>query len=558
MKKFLLVLAGIILMTSAALAASGVKRVAVLPFAANSSENLGYIQAGVTDMLISRIAAAGKIEVLSRHDVEAALEKTAMKDLTVSSASQVGKKLKVDYVIWGTITKLGPGVSVDGRILDTAVDKPPIYIFTQSQTMDDIIPQVTKLAGSAASYILEGKEPAGAVAAGALPGQAAAPAVQGSAVAQPPKSKSASFLEAIETDWIVMPPPVSERKGFSISEETPVELIGMAVGDVTGDGRNKIVAIDKQNVRIYREENGEFKLLHKAGGRSYDRYLAVDIADIKGTGVPQIFVTGINRGIPESFVLEYKGGTFVKTDTKLPWLLRVQEIQGKSVLTGQTIGNREAFNTPIFEIVWRNGKFEEGGTVKIPRGLSVYDVLIQSLSGMASSGIIALDELDYLRVFEETDKLVTSLIGLQTPKELLWTSEDQFGGSSNTFDSLQKVLSKTEIVPPATPVNIRMIGCAEAGGDDRKHIVVAKNISTVARVFSNLKVFSSSEVHDFIWTGKALLERGKTKKIKGYIADMQIRDINGDGKPELVLALVTNPGSLARTKSVIVAYTLNP
>ena len=53
-------------------------------------------------------------------------------------------------------------------------------------------------------------------------------------------------------------------------------------------------------------------------------------------------------------------------------------------------------STQIYEIVWRNGKYVSGDKMKIPMGLSIYGLTIDTLGSGTSEKIIALDELDYL------------------------------------------------------------------------------------------------------------------------------------------------------------------
>ena len=54
-----------------------------------------------------------------------------------------------------------------------------------------------------------------------------------------------------------------------------------------------------------------------------------------------------------------------------------------------------------------------------------------------------------------------------------------------------------------------------------------------------------------------MAENWKTKKINGYIADYCIKDIDNDGKPEIVLALVQSVSTSLSNKSVIVIYKLD-
>ncbi len=81
-------------------------------------------------------------------------------------------------------------------------------------------------------------------------------------------------------------------------------------------------------------------------------------------------------------------------------------------------------------------------------------------------------------------------------------------------------------------------------------------LSSVGRVFKHLKLFTSSEIYNLEWDGMGMAENWRTKKINGYIADYCIKDIDNDGKPEIVLALVLSVGASLRDKSVIVVYKL--
>ena len=64
----------------------------------------------------------------------------------------------------------------------------------------------------------------------------------------------------------------------------------------------------------------------------------MDVADTKGDGVKQIIVTSLFRNFPDSFVLEYRNGKYVRIASHMRWFLRVIEIEGKPVLLGQEMG----------------------------------------------------------------------------------------------------------------------------------------------------------------------------------------------------------------------------
>ena len=71
-----------------------------------------------------------------------------------------------------------------------------------------------------------------------------------------------------------------------------------------------------------------------------------------------------------------------------------------------------------------------------------------------------------------------------------------------------------------------------------------------------MKLFTSAEIYDLEWDGMGMVENWRTKKISGYVADYQFKDIDNDGENEVVLALVLSVGGTLSDRSVIIAYSL--
>jgi TolB-like protein len=570
MKKFIPVFILAILMISVAALAQGTKKVAVIPFGINSKEDIEYIRDGVMDMLMSRISVDGRIEVLSRTEITEHLGKSKKKGFTQSDAQSLGKRLNADFVVWGSITKIGNSMSIDGKLIDIAENKSPVSFFVQSKGMDEVVTQVNDFAKRIDKHIL-GRVPSGFESSSSAAVSPAADTVQDKQEAvslnrepQPTdalKSKKGTLTATINPEFIHnSPTPISapqsrSKTGFWMSEKINAKIIGMSIGDVNNDGKNEIVMIDQNNIMIYLKVDKSLKRIQKIAGKSYDQYLSVDVADINGTGTKQIIVTSINQGILDSFVLEYKDGKFVKIASDLPWLLRVIYVSEKPLLIGQMIGTAEPFMTPICELGWRDGKYKEVKKMKIPVGLSVYDFIIESLD-KEGDRIITMDQFDYIRVFEESDKALESLIQYFSVKEMLWKSDEKYGGSCNRFETLQTILSKQEPKPPLPYVNIRMLSC-DLYNQGKKDLIVVRNHSAVGRVLQDVKLFTSSEIVDLEWTGIGFSEAWKSKKINGYISDIQLKDIDNDGKDELVLSLLVTSSAAMSPKSVIVSYTLD-
>ena len=546
--------------------------VAVLPFTVHSAENIDYVRQGVGDMLSSRISVNEKIEVISRDATLAALKETGVKELAPADVTALGKKLNADFVVWGSITKIGSGLSIDGKLFDIAAARPALTFVALCKNMDEVIPKVTDFAQKIESHILGTPSPA----MGASPPpkeiivsrQPAAPPVTREAeiISGMKGSRKGTFTSSINPDFINAAEPL-DRKTFWKSQQFPVELKGMDIGDVNGDGLNETVMIDRNSVLIYQKKGDEFRLIQKIPGKSYDNYVALDVADINQNGIKEIIVSSYSQGIVNSFIIEFKNGAFVTLAANLRWFMRVIENTSRiPVLLGQRMGVDSGitssgwivrpFDTPIHEITWQNGEYREGRKMRIPEGLSIYGLTLEKLGEGGLEKIISLNSEDLLCIYEQTDKPLSKIAVFGGSDEFIWKSEEVYGGSNTTVDPVsQSTSSKAYTEQEPTFINLRIVSY-DLNKDGKPEFILVKNISSSGRLFSRMKLFSSAEIYDLEWDGRGMVENWRTKKISGYVADYQFKDINNDGENEVVLAVVLSVGGTLSERSVIMAYSL--
>ncbi|PKN06189.1 MAG: hypothetical protein CVU72_05750, partial [Deltaproteobacteria bacterium HGW-Deltaproteobacteria-7] len=534
----------------------------ILPFSLNSSENIDYVKQGIEEMLTSRLASTDKISVTDKNIVLEELKKAKIKNISPEAVNKIGKKLNSDYVVWGSITKIGNSISINGKMVDIANNKSDIGVFTQAQTLDDVIPKMNDFSESIIRHIVGTPPPSiapppAAPAPGVTTPQVPATLSRESQIIASMKAggkKGGTLTSVINSEFINAAEPIN-RKEFWMSQKIPTEFKGMAIGDVNNDGLNEIVVIDKNSVYIYQKTEKELKLLEKIKGNSYDNYIAVDVADINRNDLPEILVTSLNDTLLDSFVLEFKNGKYVKIASDIRWFLRVIDTSsGIPMLLCQEYGLDKPFDTPIFEMVWRDGKYVSDQKMKIPLGLSIYGLTIDNLGVGGSDKIFALDDLDYLYIIDKTNKSLSRLTSFGfAGEELIWKSDDVYGGSNNYFENIDKKNPGDR--EKSAYVNLRIL-TLDTNKDGKKEIIIVKNLSSVGRIFKYYKLFTSSEIYNLEWDGMGLAENWRTKKINGYVADYSIKDIDNDGKPEIVLALVQSVGTAIRDKSVIVVYKL--
>ena len=535
--------------------------VAVLPFSVHSAENIDYVRRGISDILSSRISVSEKIEVISPDALLTALKETGGKELAMADIYSLGKKLNADFVVWGSITKIGNSLSIDGKLFDISAYKAAVAFVAQIQNMDEVIPKINDFARKIEAHIVGAPLPtAGTLTAPketiASPQPSTQTVREAEIISGMKSSKKGTFTASINPDFINAAQPI-DSKSFWKSQQFSNEFKGMDIGDVDGDGLNETVIIDSHTVFIYQKKGSEFNLIQQITGKSYENYISVDVADINGNGIKEIIVSNYTGGIVDSFIIEFRNGKFVTIAPSLRWFMRViDNASGIPILLGQRRGVEKPFDTPIHEIRWQGGEYREGQKMQIPEGLSVYGLTLDKLGSSETEKVIVLNQDDYLNIFEQTDKPLSRIAIFGGSKELLWKSEDVFGGSNTYIDPINEGRKQTsENDDVITYINLRIV-TYDTNKDGKREIIVVKNISAAARTFQRIKLFTSAEVYNLEWDGMGLVENWRTKKTSGYVADYQFKDIDNDGENEVVLALVLATGISTKGRSVVVSYSL--
>lgn len=476
-------------------------RVAILPVIIHSPENLDFMKAGLLDMLSSRVELEGRISVIEKSQVKKALSQVSG-EIDVENARKLGQILNADYVVFGSLTKLGDSASLDLKLLKIREEKSPSPVFVQARKMEEIVAKVDDLARQIDEKIL---------------GHPLVPAVA---------EKPVPTEKEKEVATIPIPPPVSKPQvpvrttgagEFWQSQSFPFHIKGIAVDDFDGDGRNEVALIDDRNLYIYRWESGEFKLLWKFNGVSGDKYLAVDAADIDKDGHAEIFVTNIQGDRLASFVIAFKEGAYRKVVSNLDWFLRVVDWGEKGkILFGQKKGNQTAWEGPIYELSWKGKEVKEVGRASVPKGIPIYSFAPFYHDG--KTDFVFLDADFRLRVMNSQGKVI-------------WRSREIYGS-----ENLVQVAPLT--TGTGSPyegnefafVNVRLISRGE-------EIIIIRNISPIGDFFKRQKYFNKGEAQTLVWTGATFMERWKSREVSGYLADFQIQDLDGDRVKELILAV---------------------
>ena len=482
-----------------------VYKVAILPFVIHSEENIDYLREGIYDILSSRITAEGRIVTIDRTVVERALYEERPMRLDEEAAKKIGMRVGADYIVLGSLTKIGNYISLDARMISITEEKPPLTAFTQHKGLDDVMVKIGDFAQDIGMKIL-GRRPT----VGRATGSGRSPFIQ---------SKD-SLLD----------------RSISKSQTFNFEIKGIDIGDVDGDKKNELVVMDTNSLYIFKYNGEKLTLFQKLELAPGNNFLTLDVADVNRNGLAEIIVTNLVDDNLQSFIVEFEEGRFKKITEKSGWFFRVLEHPKEGpVLMGQQMGSEGIIVGPIYKMVWKKTSFEKGPKMPFPSETKLFGLALIEARAKGSIDTLILDDFSRLRIVDSKGNYA-------------WSSGDHLGGTDNYYETRKK---REEPYRPgdSPPWRVYVPGrilVRDLDGDGTDEVIINKNYSSTYGILSRIRSFEKGEIHDLVWEENAFVTNWKTREIAGYITDFQVRDIDNDGENELVVAVVNPSGPLDR------------
>ncbi len=475
-----------------------VYKVAILPFMIYSQENLDYLREGINDILTSRITVQDRIIVIDRPIVERALYEERPARLDEASATKIGMRVGADYIVLGSITKVGNYISLDARMISLTEEKPTLTAFTQHKGIDDVMVKIGDFAQDIGYKILGRRMTARG------PGGLRE------------KGGSIERLGRDSTD-------------FKRSQTFGFEVKGLDIGDVDGDGKNEVVIMDDHNLYVFKYAEEKMTLFQKIEQGFEHNFLTLDVADVNRNGHAEIIVTSVAEDDLRSFILEYEEGKFKKIAEKAGWFFRVLEHPKEGpTLIGRRMGSEGIAVGPIYKFIWKKKTYEKGPKMPFPTETSLFGTTVGDIRGNGKIEIISFDKTNCLNIISEKGKTQ-------------WRSRDNFGGSNNFYDTRKKwepVYKPTDVIPWRTYIPGRIL-VRDLDGTGTPQLVVNKNQFTTGQLFDRVRSYDKGEILNLVWDEDRLIPNWKTREIDGYIADYQVKDADNDGEVDLVVAVVS-------------------
>jgi len=528
------------------------KRVLILPFAIHADKDLAYLKKGVADMLASRLAAVDQVRVIPAADSGLDLAKIP-ETLDAQSAAALGAEARSDFVLFGSLTVFGNNVSTDARLLDVQQKQAVLNFSETGNAQGEVISHIDLLAARIKEEVFGAKSPPPRTPT-PLESPASPEKTESSAIGREhpekllDKAAGAEFAGPEETTSAgELPATLWKTQSFK------TEIKGFALGDVDGDKNNETVFIDPKTIYIYRHADRRFTKVAEIPGQPLDNFLGIDVADINGNAIAEIFVTSLSdKNRLRSFVLEWNGTEFKTLAKDENWYFRV--IRGSKgappLLLGQKGGFNKAFSGPVYVLKWNNGRYTAEDPQRLPDWAMVYGLTFGDVLNDGRQLFVALTQNETLTILDQDGK-----------EE--WTGSETYGGCNIYLLAPSEKIEATtpgQIIDPTAFGGIYLqqrIFIADLDKDNKNEVIVVKNQDVSRGLLRRYRKYTGGYFEALIWDNVGLRGKWKTRRFSGYISDYDVGDFDNAGTDELVFAVVAQSGSaFSEAKSYLVSWSL--
>lgn len=520
------------LLVCAAQASAGVKTFAVLPFGVHGPQEYQYLSQGIQSMLTTRLSAPGQLAPL---DAGAIKKAAATLPADAAGAAKIRAALGVDYLVWGAMTVMGKECSLDVNSLDASGANQPYPVQT---SLDQVIPSLETVSATMSGRIL-GKP----VAMAAAPAQTAKPMNQ------------ALIINETDTNTAYSNPSLKYQDADTSMGRWRSQMFsfasrGMVVCDGDGDGKNEVFVMTDSSLIAFRVENGQMITINELDLPKGRNYLRLSAIDLNRDGRHELILSAVQDKDPKSLIIEFANNRLAIQTDRIPLHLGVINLPPTftPTLVGQKVGRIKYLDSKIHHVTKRSGEYELGPSVDLPPGGTVYNVTFVPTA--EDYQVILIDDQDHMRIFSATGSLLT-------------TTEELYAGSNLGIDFHETAVglgAETSNVASMSRVFIPLRGItANLDKNNRHELLISRNISVSAQVFSNYRDYPQGEIHSLYWDGVGMSLEWKTARIKGTVTDYCLADLDNDGAMDLVVSINSHTGmaGTARKKAMLVAYPLN-
>ncbi len=502
----------------------------VLPFNVNGPSGFSYLEKAITSMLTSRFYV---------QDVLMPATENALTTPPASQAAveEVLGKTSADVAIWGEVNIIGDNATIDMRALK---NDGTMWNKNFQATTQDMV-NVLQRAADTVNVEVFGRNIAGA---------------SNTNTRIVPQLNSAIVHNEITPHQTYLNPQFRYQgaDGDRLrSQALPYASRGMALADVTGDGKTNVVLLDDYVVRVYTFE-GQLQLVSEYELPRNMYTLSVRTINLNGDSADEVVVSAYDPDYtePVSYILSFMGGQAREMAVRQRYYLNVVRLSPdfRATLIGQKGDSQRIFSrNGVYELMLQGGELTQTRKIQLPSGANVFNFAWLPAGGNNTE--------DLLLTINKNEQLQA----YSTKGNSVYQSEDAYSGSAvgiTEQTNMPGLGKESELIPSSYWIPLRMIA-ADFDDNYQWELLVNKPISISSQIFDRYRSFPEGEINAMFWDGVGMNLLWKTRRIKGTVVDFDLGDFNNDGIPDLVVNVNTHPGALGlgRTRTMIVAYPLD-
>jgi hypothetical protein len=454
------------------------KSLILLPLVIYSDQPKDYLRPGLKSMFVSRLSGEG-LQLIGDEKLYPLLtEKEKQGVDSKERAEELAKALKADFAVFGSLTSIGTGFSLDLSVLDLTKESEVTRI-SEAVPEDQLIPKLADMVYNIRAVIAgvdirpQKREEAGAE----------------------PKQKSIIGL---------FYPPGAEEKELRPAGRVSagMEPMGCDTGDLDGDGQAEIVVLGRKRLLVYaRKEKLVLKdTLESSMG---EEFVKVSVGDLNGDGKAEIYLVSSAGMRAESSVLEWTGKfrKILKANAHLQ-VLKVAD--ARPLLLSQDSLINSYFGGRITVMTFDGANLTPKETLpEFAEGVQFYTLTPIDPIRKDISGYVGLNQDSYLCLWDGNGNLV-------------WRAEEKVGGTNNFIAPAR---AHSEDIINQIYFNARIL-VKDLNQDGKKEILVIDNIP-MSKYTRILKIIEKSNLVAYSVGPGRLAPLWKTRTFGYCITDMQ-------------------------------------
>ncbi len=312
-----------------------------------------------------------------------------------------------------------------------------------------------------------------------------------------------------------------ESRGIRKSAELPIRIESMVVGDFNGDGSQELAVASRSRIRLFSFKAGRFDEIAGYDFPPTHKIHVLNAARLNDAETDRLYVSA-NRGKhPSSSIFSWDGSDELQViNENIRWYIRpVTMADGKQLLVGQKASPN------VSDRFLAPGVFQlvPDGSNGLKRGKKL---LLPERTNLFDFVIADLngDGAVETTVIDEYQKLLV----YDETMSLIWVSSAHYGGSNRFFGprpaenddrDSHAYSEREEAIRQLVYIPGRM-DVKDITGDGKPELVVSSNeVTGISEYFSNFRGYDGGSVACLSWRGSGLVELWRTNHIEGYVAD---------------------------------------